>query len=339
MKRKVYISAIGSEIIEEDTPIPVSRENRKLMRFARTSGKLFINSLYEAMKMADNDSPELNDNYRRGVFFGDFLNLATDKEHRDELFEHCKNSSECFDEKEFLYYIINNWSAVEVLKEVPNIPCFLAAQLTESNGPSATFLNSCASGLSAVKAGYELIQSGQIDIAYVGAGSAKADELEKKVFNSMGYFIDGDYKILNAGAALILESEERLRSRCGNALAEIISAEENFAPDMFMYKRFDDLSFEKLMYAMDIPDNKKIAYILGSFSKKYVSEEREAIKKILPDVSVLSGIKETAGYSFSASGILEVTEYLRKGELRSGLVVSSLGYGGYQSALYISPVS
>lgn len=339
MKKNIYISGFGSNIMEsENSAIPINRENRKFLRFARTSGKLFINSLSEALKMADCNSLNLNDNYRRGVFFGDFMNLTTDKVHKDELLEYCKNYSERFDEKEFLYYIINNWSAVEVLKEVPNIPCFLAAQLTEANGPSVTFLNSCASGLSALKLGYDLIQSGNIDIAYVGAGSAKVDDLEKNIFNSMDYFIYEDYKIINAGAAVILESEERLKLRNGKALAVLNSAEENFAPDMFIEKKFDALSFEKLIDGLDISSDKKIDYILGSFSKKYVSEETIALKKIFPESSVSSGIKEKIGYSFSTSGLLEITELLRKNISFNDLVVTSLGYGGYQSAVYISSV-
>ena len=156
MERKVYITGIGSCIMKpDDTTVPVTRENRKLMRFARTSGKLFLNALSEAVANSGCNHIAAENTSRRGVFFGDFMNLTTDAAHRTELFEQCKAVSGCFDEKLFLQYIIDDWSAVEVLKEVPNIPCFLAAQLTGANGPSETLLNSCASGLSALKTGYE----------------------------------------------------------------------------------------------------------------------------------------------------------------------------------------
>lgn len=46
MEKKVYITGFGSCIQEsEDLSVLHTKENRKIMRFARTSGKLFLSAL------------------------------------------------------------------------------------------------------------------------------------------------------------------------------------------------------------------------------------------------------------------------------------------------------
>ncbi len=338
--KKVYITGSGSCIQEsDDLSVLHTRENRKIMRFARASGKLFLAALSEALKNSDCNSFDDGDSYRKGVFFGDFMNLTTDNEHRIELFEQCKKVSGSFDEKVFINYIIDNWSAVEVLKEVPNIPCFLAVQLTGATGPSETLLNSCASGISALKAGFELIRDGKIDIAYIGAGSAKNDDIERKIFNSQGYYNDNDYSIVNAGAALILESEERIIKRKGTPLAIVNSVSEAFAPDMFLRSEFDTLAAEKLIEDLSVENDQCLEYYSGSYSKRYLHDERLAVSRIMPKAVIKEGIKGSSGYSFAASGLLEIAEILRSGNVPDNFIVSSLGYGGYQSAAYISSVN
>ena len=60
---------------------------------------------------------------------------------------------------------------------------------------------------------------------------------------------------------------------------------------------------------------------------------------LMPKAVIKEGIKGSSGYSFAASGLLEIAEILRSGNVPDNFIVSSLGYGGYQSAAYISSVN
>ena len=134
--RKVVISGYGKEIFNNcNETINMTKENRKIMRFARRSAKMFLSALFKAVQMSNLVSDE-SDEYKRGVFFGDFMNLVMDREHLFELFDICMEEKQEFDSKTFFKGVVSNWSSIEVLKDVPNIPAFLAASSIDIPCPS-----------------------------------------------------------------------------------------------------------------------------------------------------------------------------------------------------------
>ena len=120
------------------------------MRFARRSGRLFLEALQEAYAISGCADAEMPSS-RKGVYYGECLNLFSDEEHRKEIFGACRDVAGEFRGEVLMNEVVDHWSAVEVLQNVPNVPCFLGAKLTSSSGLSETFLAGCASGLKALR--------------------------------------------------------------------------------------------------------------------------------------------------------------------------------------------
>jgi hypothetical protein len=334
---KVAISGYGHEILaDSNESIKVSREKRKLMRFGRRSANLFLNALLKAVQMS-NIIDEEDNAFRKGIFYGDFMNLVVDNEHLFELFNICRDEAQDFNKESFFNGIVGNWSVIEILKDLPNIPTFLAAQMTGSKGVSSTILSSCSGGLLSLKDGFDAIQRGDLDIAYVGAASAKLDMVEELKYKLYDLYQEDDYTIADGAAVIILESFSHLEKRKGVLYGFIEKVNTSFSPDTYLNKKLD---IKSITYLLDdirknsVIESNKLKYIPGSFSKKWLADELRLVNEN-SDMEVIPSFKEKEVYTFAASGLMEIINYLEWGEDNKDIIVSSLGYGGQNASLYL----
>lgn len=120
---------------------------------------------------------------------------------------------------------------------MPNAPAAEVSIELGIKGPSFGVATACAAGTHAIGLAFQLIRAGQVDWALAGGTEAVILPIVLAAFDRMGalsrnpdpesasrpFDRDRDGFVLGEGAAiLVLESEEHLRARGGEALAEVL---------------------------------------------------------------------------------------------------------------------
>ena len=112
-----------------------------------------------------------------------------------------------------------------------------AAQIAMSwklHGPSYAVVSACAAGAQAIVEGARLLRSGEAPAAVVGGSEAANSTFTQAMFSSAGaisptgqsrpFHAQRDGFVLAEGAGvLVLETEDSMKSRGGNAIAELLS--------------------------------------------------------------------------------------------------------------------
>jgi 3-oxoacyl-(acyl-carrier-protein) synthase len=309
---------------------PIGKERRKLLRFARQSGQMFLLSLLRAMAKSGMDKTMFEPG-RAALFFADNLNLVSDLDKVLEVLSEIKKSGDGYCEKSFVDYIAENWSVIEVLKIVPNIPAFLACQELGATGASSTELSSCSGGLMGVIDAYDAIRLGKSDIAFVGASTVKDQSIDLPMLRQLGFYLDGDYAPIAGTATLIIESYEHARDRNATIHAIINGAGTSFSPQTYLWHEFDGESVDLLLSSFERAGN----YIAGAFTRKHLPQEIEAANKRFGVLTVADSFKAQVGYTFAASGPMEIIQAIESGTGRDTLI-ASLGYSGQNAAILIN---
>jgi len=332
MNRPVYITAGKIRTFNGSEKELVTRQTRKFMRFARRSGMLFLAVLYELLE-EDGDLPGMQDesrggkmpSERRSVFYGEDLNISPDSAHREELL-HLQEDGP-FDEHLCFDFIRKNWSAIEVLKEVPNIPCFLAAQMTGSHGHSQTLIEGDAAGMLALREAWDTLQNGQADIAYVGGASCKQDKDAEMLYHHLGFYGQGDLDIRDAGAALILETAESMKRTGRIPLAGIRAVTAGFSPAMCLDRPEKEEEMTEFLVRIATDAEPVDGYTAGMFSRKYEDLEKKAAREAFPYATFYGGPFARGEYRFSADGLCEVVSVLNRPGVSA---VASFDRSGHQ---------
>ncbi|PSR12701.1 3-oxoacyl-ACP synthase, partial [filamentous cyanobacterium CCP3] len=118
-----------------------------------------------------------------------------------------------------------SWADYPWLGALPHMGAIAVARQIQSTGPVLAPMAACATGLTAIFQGYELVRRGQCDRVVVGAAEAPITPLTLTGFEQLGalahtgcYPFDSQREglVLGEGAAvLVLESEQSLRRRGG----------------------------------------------------------------------------------------------------------------------------
>ena len=331
---RVCISGFAREVlVSEDQSVSVEKSSRRLMRFARKSGKMFLKALIESIKVSELELKD-TDPRRMMLFFSDSMNISPDAPKVAESMDALQKNFSAYSEACHVAYIADNWSVIEALQSVPNIPTFLACKEYGIHGASSTELSSCAGGLLTLIDGYELILSGRADIVFVGAASEKMNFFENQILCSMGFFNDGDYSILNGSAVVILESEEHVKKRNGKIYAYLCDYRTSFSPETYLRKAF---GFDSIRFILDsyclhrsyLPD-----YISGAFSRKLLSQELELLSGYPFRVIESESFKSKYGYTFAASGLMEII-HLILNHLSKYTIVNTFALGGQNASVII----
>lgn len=336
MSNSVSISGFASIAVASSAENNfVNKSNRKLMRFARKSGQMSLLTLIDALTMSKLDLADIAPE-RRALLFSDFLNLVPDVEKTMEVLLAITDGGKAYEKANFVKNVSDNWSVIEVLKNVPNIPAFIASQEFGVKGVTTTELSSCAGGLLCLESGYNLIRSGQAEVAFVSASSAKLNSIELPFFNQLGFYNDGDFNLLNGAAALILESEEHVKARNGKIYAKISGCQTSFSPKTYSDHVFDPGSIAFMLDTFSQPPYVCEDYVVGSFSKKLLASEINLVSGYNFNILESSSFKCQKGYSFAASGFMEIISLIRSG-FSKGTIVNSFGFGGQNASIAVYP--
>ena len=85
MSNTVCITGYDSAVLKNCTDkVHIDKSNRKLMRFARKSGQMFLQCMLNAVDMSGADLEE-TDPIRMSLLFSDFINMIPDVEKLIEL--------------------------------------------------------------------------------------------------------------------------------------------------------------------------------------------------------------------------------------------------------------
>lgn len=347
MKNRVYITGYASIVPkhQEETYSDVFG-NRKIQRFSRRSGTLFMEAVKNALAMSEINISEIN-SYRTAIILGEYMNQKQDIDSiinvlKKSISESGKN---VFDDGLYSAYSVKEWNTSSALANIPNIPGFLCALSLQNKGYLSTELLTCAGGLFSITEGFSKIQDGLADIAIAGGTSSKSNLLEVIKYRAMGYYSDDDYQISEGAGVVILEAESSVMKRGVKPYAEILGSANSFSPETYKTKEIDSKSVEFLlkqtMENADLNEEKPIDYITGSFSTKYVDKEIKIVKQMLKNVNLCKTAKEKWGYTFAASGVLEVVDAIEAFKARMSnntTIISVLGIGGHNTSIAIKGV-
>jgi len=331
--RKVCISGYASVVQDSADQTIIDKGNRKLMRFARKSGQIFLKSILNAIEMSGIEIKEI-DSKRIALFFSDFMNLITDVEKIIAVLKELTDNECEYDKESFVKNISDSWSVIEVLKNVPNIPAFIACQEIGVKGVSSTELSSCAGGLYSLIDGCELIMAGKADVVFVGASSDKINYIEIPILNSIGFFNEGDYFILNGAAVLILESEEHVKKRNGNILAYLGKYQTSFSPLTYLNRKFDSESIKYILDSFMSTEKDITDYVIGTFSRILLPQEIDLLSQYKLNIKEADSFKSKYGYTFAASGLMEIIHLFNR-NFSANTIVNSFGLGGQNASLII----
>jgi 3-oxoacyl-[acyl-carrier-protein] synthase II len=200
------------------------------------------------------------------------------------------------------------------------------------SGPSTTIASGCASGLDSVLWGTSLLQSGQVDIAIVGAADAPLTQFIFSLFSAGNFLATWEgppnrasrpYDLLRSGlvlaegsAALILEDLEHAHARGANIYAEILgtgnASEGGFRGRIAdVYCQTLQLAMTKALAAADLlPEQLDHINAHGNSTQTDDAADTAAFKGLLRDhayrISITS-IKGAVGQPLAAAGVLQIT--------------------------------
>ena len=236
----------------------------------------------------------------------------------------------------------SDWAKHPWLETLPHMGAIAVARQIHSLGPVLAPMAACATGLTTIFQGYELVRRGQCDRAIVGAAEAPITPLTLAGFEQLGalattgcYPFDRDREGLALGegaAVLMLESETSLRARGGPEpygciLGAGFSADayHRTAPDPEL--RGSRLALKNCLYYSGLtPD--RVSYIHAHGTGTHLNDDHEVrlIRSGFSELPWMSSTKGATGHTLGASGAIGAAVCLLA--LRHGVLPPNVGDRG-----------
>ncbi|WOD41991.1 beta-ketoacyl-ACP synthase [Nodosilinea sp. E11] len=235
-----------------------------------------------------------------------------------------------------------DWAGNPWLESLPHMGAIAVARQIQSLGPVLAPMAACATGLTAIFQGYELVRRGQCDRAIVGAAEAPITPLTLAGFEQLGalattgcYPFDPEREGLALGegaAVLVLESEAAWRARSGpppygHILGAGLSADayHRTAPDPEL--RGSRLALKNCLYYSGLnPDQVGYIHAHGTGTQLNDDHEVRLIESGFAQLPWMSSTKGATGHTLGASGAIGAALCLLA--LRHGVLPPNVGDRG-----------
>lgn len=213
-----------------------------------------------------------------------------------------------------------SWEANPWLAALPHMGAIAVARQIKSQGPVLAPMTACATGLTAIFQGYELVRRGQCDRVIVGAAEAPITPLTLVGFEQLGALATtGCYPfapyreglVLGEGAAvLVLESEAAWRARGGPqpygcVLGAGFSADayHRTAPDPELVG--SRLALKNCLHYSGItPAQVGYVHAHGTGTRLNDGHEASLLTQGFPALPLASSTKGATGHTLGASGAI-----------------------------------
>ncbi|MFQ4139041.1 beta-ketoacyl-ACP synthase [Nodosilinea sp. PGN35] len=236
-----------------------------------------------------------------------------------------------------------DWHENPWLAALPHMGAIAVARQIHSTGPVLAPMAACATGLTAIFQGYELVRRGQCDRAIVGAAEAPITPLTLAGFEQLGalastgcYPFDRDREGLALGegaAVLVLESETTWRARSGPKpygyiLGAGFSADayHRTAPDPAL--RGSRLALKNCLDYSGL-EPEQVGYIHAHGTGTQLNDDHEVrlIQSGFASLPWVSSTKGATGHTLGASGAIGAALCLLA--LRHGVLPPNVGFRGH----------
>jgi 3-oxoacyl-[acyl-carrier-protein] synthase II len=232
-----------------------------------------------------------------------------------------------------------DWAEYSWLGALPHMGAIAVARQIQSTGPVLAPMAACATGLTAIFQGYELVRRGQCDRAIVGAAEAPITPLTLTGFEQLGALATtGCYPfapkreglVLGEGAAvLVLESEAAWLARLGPQPYGCIlgagfsnDAYHRTAPDPEL--RGSRLALKNCLYYSGLePDQVDYIHAHGTGTRLNDDHEVRLIQSSFSSLPWMSSTKGATGHTLGASGAIGAALCLLA--LRHGVLPPNVG--------------
>ncbi|MBE9110213.1 beta-ketoacyl-ACP synthase [Nodosilinea sp. LEGE 07298] len=236
----------------------------------------------------------------------------------------------------------NSWDENSWLEALPHMGAIAVARQIQSLGPVLAPMAACATGLTAIFQGYELVRRGQCDRVVVGAAEAPITPLTLAGFEQLGalaatgcypFDLQREGLVLGEGAAvLVLESEASLKARSGPQPYGCIlgagfstDAYHRTAPDPEL--RGSRLALKTcLNYSGLKPDQVGYVHAHGTGTRLNDDHEVRLIQSGFSQLPWMSSTKGATGHTLGASGAIGAAVCLLA--LRHGVLPPNVGFRG-----------
>lgn len=235
-----------------------------------------------------------------------------------------------------------SWDENSWLEALPHMGAIAVAHQIQSRGPMLAPMAACATGLTAIFQGYELVRQGQCDRVVVGAAEAPITPLSLAGFEQLGalattgcYPFDPQREglVLGEGAAvLVLESEASLKARTGPQPYGYIlgagfstDAYHRTAPDPEL--RGSRLALKNCLYYSGLAPA-QVSYVHAHGTGTWLNDDHEArlIQSGFSQLPWMSSTKGATGHTLGASGAIGAALCLLA--LRHGMLPPNVGFRG-----------
>ncbi|MGB3201635.1 MAG: beta-ketoacyl-ACP synthase [Nodosilinea sp.] len=234
------------------------------------------------------------------------------------------------------------WVDYPWLETLPHGGAIAVARQIQSIGPVLAPMAACATGLTAIFQGYELVRRGQCDRVVVGAAEAPITPLTLAGFEQLGalattgcYPFDPEREGLALGegaAVLVLESEQALDQRGGPTpygyiLGAGFSADayHRTAPDPEL--RGSRLALKNCLYYSGLqPEQVSYIHTHGTGTQLNDDQEVRLIQSGFDSLPWMSSTKGATGHTLGASGAIGAIFCLLA--LRHGVLPPNVGDRG-----------
>ncbi|MGG6241164.1 beta-ketoacyl-ACP synthase [Nodosilinea sp. AN01ver1] len=235
-----------------------------------------------------------------------------------------------------------NWAENFWMETLPHMGAIAVARQIHALGPVLAPMAACATGLTAIFQGYELVRRGQCDRVVVGAAEAPITPLTLAGFEQLGalattgcYPFDPEREGLALGegaAVLVLESEQSLAQRGGPPPYGYIlgggfstDAYHRTAPDPEL--RGSRLALKNCLYYSGLrPDQVGYIHAHGTGTQLNDAHEARLIQAELAQLPWMSSTKGATGHTLGASGAIGAAFCLLA--LRHGVLPPNVGDRG-----------
>jgi 3-oxoacyl-[acyl-carrier-protein] synthase II len=235
-----------------------------------------------------------------------------------------------------------SWDENSWLEALPHMGAIAVARQIQSLGPVLAPMAACATGLTAIFQGYELVRRGQCDRVVVGAAEAPITPLTLAGFEQLGALAtNGCYPfapereglVLGEGAAvLVLESETAWLARSGPQPYGCIlgagfstDAYHRTAPDPEL--RGSRLALKNCLYYSGLePDQVGYVHAHGTGTRLNDDHEVRLIQSGFSQLPWMSSTKGATGHTLGASGAIGAAFCLLA--LRHGVLPPNVGFRG-----------
>ena len=235
-----------------------------------------------------------------------------------------------------------SWADYPWLDSLPHMGAIFVARQIQSCGPVLAPMAACATGLTAIFQGYELVRRGQCDRVLVGAVEAPITPLTLAGFEQLGalastgcypFDLQREGLVLGEGAAvLVLESERSLDQRGGPTpygciLGAGFSADayHRTAPDPELWS--SRLALKNCLYYSGLEPG-QVGYVHAHGTGTRLNDDHEVrlLTEGFSQLPWMSSTKGATGHTLGASGAIGVALCLLA--LRHGVLPPNVGDRG-----------